>query len=80
MRNTLAALTGVALIASLSANAALTAALVKERTVPIETYSLVSIDARGDTYIHDTGMSLTDCRIAPDMGDPVQWCEREGSN
>lgn len=81
MRNTLVALTGVAFIASLSANVALTAALVKERT-STDTYALVSESADGDVYIHDTGMTLADCRQRPDMGHPVQWCERErkGSN
>lgn len=75
---TLAALTGIALIASLSANAALTAALVRERTNPPPvTYALVSETADGNVYVHDTGMTLDDCRNRPDMGHPVQWCEVE---
>lgn len=75
---TLAALTATALIASLSANAALTAALVRERTNPPPvTYALVSETADGNVYVHDTGMTLDDCRARPDVGDPVQWCEVE---
>lgn len=62
---------------SMAANVGLTASLVAERTPAVETYSLVSETADGNVYVHDTGMTLTDCRNRPDMGNPVQWCEIE---
>lgn len=68
-------LAAVALV-SLAANVGLTASLVAERT-PMVTYSLVSEAADGNVYVNDTGMSLADCRNAPDTGTPVQYCEVE---
>lgn len=42
-----------------------------------DTYRLVSETPDGNVWIDDTGLSLEDCRAAPDTGAPVQWCERE---
>ena len=78
IERTVYALATVALV-SLAANVGLTASLVAERTpaAPIVTYSLVSEAADGNVYVNDTGMTLADCRNAPDTGAPVQYCEVE---
>ena len=75
LERTVYTLAAVAAI-SMTANVGLTAALVAERTPPV-TYSLVSETDDGNSYVHDTGMTLDDCRARPDVGDPVQWCEVE---
>lgn len=67
------------LLTGLVIGAALTAATAYTMAPPAnaDTWALVSEDASGNVFVHDTGMSLRDCRTAPDNGNPVQWCERE---
>jgi hypothetical protein len=77
-RSTLAALAIVAGIAGVSVGVASMAALVAERTEHRVTWSLMSEDIDGQVYVHDTGLTLDDCRAsdrAP-ASHPVSWCER----
>lgn len=79
IERTIYTLAAVAAI-SLSGNVLLTAALVNERSAPTEaTYSLVSQSTDGNVYVHDTGLTLRDCRTSDKgpAGAAVEWCEVE---
>lgn len=78
-RSTITALAMVATIAGASVAAvAATVALIDARTAHRVTWSLISEDINGNVYVHDSGMTLEDCRASDRVpaGHPVAWCER----